>query len=189
MFYESPRFPEAISYGAEGGPGYSTDVVTLNSGYEQRNANWSVPRASYNVSHGVKTQADMATLIAFFRLMQGRAHGFRYKDWVDFTDNGFGVFRALSATTFQMAKSYVSGASSVLRDIRKPVVGSIVITGGAGAVLDTTTGIVTVTSGTPVAWTGQFDVPCRFDVDEMKTRIDDYGAYTWAQIPLVELRG
>jgi uncharacterized protein (TIGR02217 family) len=188
VFYESPRFPEAIAYGSSGGPGYSTDVITLNSGFEQRNANWSVGRAGYDVSHGLKTQADMNALVAFFRLMKGRAHGFRFKDWLDYTDGGNGVFAQISATTFQMQKKYLAGSNFELRDIRKPVAGTIVITGGVGAALNTTTGIVTVSSGTPISWTGQFDVPCRFDTDHMKVDFADYAAYTWGGIPIVEIR-
>ncbi len=40
MAFIETRFPDDISYGAAGGPGYQTDVVTVNSGAEQRNAAW-----------------------------------------------------------------------------------------------------------------------------------------------------
>lgn len=39
-----------------------------------------------------------------------------------------------------------------------------------------------------LAWSGEFDVPVRFDVDQMRVSIDDYNAYTWGQITIVEVR-
>ena len=83
VFHET-RFPEVISWGATGGPGYDTTVVEFDTGKEQRNQNWARARMAWDVSHGVKSQADLDKLIAFFRGRRGRAHGFRYKDLVDF---------------------------------------------------------------------------------------------------------
>jgi len=40
------RFPADISYGMSGGPSFSTDIVTLASGKEHRNVNWSVPKGA-----------------------------------------------------------------------------------------------------------------------------------------------
>jgi uncharacterized protein (TIGR02217 family) len=191
-FYEI-QFPTEIGVGAVGGPGFSTDIVEVNSGFEQRNANWSASRHVFDVSHGARTSAQMNELIAFFRLMKGRAHSFRFKDWTDYiVVAGEGVFLQLTPTTFQMQKKYVTGGYNDLRTISKPVSGTIALTGGAGSTIDYTTGILTVGAGSPTpiptAWTGQFDVPCRFDTDQMKASIDDYEVYAWGQIPVVEIR-
>lgn len=189
MFVETPRFPEGISYGAVGGPAYSTEVVQVNSGDESRNILWSLPLARYDVLHGVKTQAQMAILIAFFRNMKGRGHGFRFKDWADYqTSDG-----ALTATgitdEWQMYVPYVTGSLTEYRKITKPVAGSVAIAGGGTYSVDTTTGKVTRSAGAnPTGWTGQFDVPCRFDTDVMQVSLENYDAFTWGQIPLVELR-
>ena len=83
VFHET-RFPEEISWGAIGGPGYDTTVVEFATGKEQRNQNWTHARMAWDVSHGVKSQADLDKLIAFFRGRRGRAHGFRYKEHTDF---------------------------------------------------------------------------------------------------------
>ncbi len=37
-------------------------------------------------------------------------------------------------------------------------------------------------------WSGEFDVPVRFNTDSMKVNIDDYNVYSWGQIPVVEVR-
>ena len=189
MPFIETRFPDDISYGATGGPGFQTDVIQVNSGAEQRNAAWQDARGMWDVSHGVRSEAQLKTLIAFFRVMKGRANGFRFKDWQDFkAESGEGVFRTLTATTFQMVKRYTLAASVHDRDIKKPVSGTISITGGSGVSIDYVTGIVTVASGTPTAWTGQFDVPCRFDTDQMRTSIIAYNLHSWGQIPVIEIR-
>lgn len=189
MSFIETRFPEAISYGAVGGAGFQTDVITVNSGAEQRNAAWQDARCSFDVAHGVKTQVQLNELIAFFRVMKGKANGFRFKDWTDFAVGaGEGKFTAIDSTHFQMVKRYTEAGNNHDRVITKPVSGTVSVTGGTGVSVDYTTGIVTVISGTPTAWTGQFDVPCRFDTDQMRVSIDDYNAYTWGQIPIVEVR-
>lgn len=189
MSFFEIQFPTDLSYGASGGPRFSTDIITVSSGYEQRNINWAKSRASYDVSHQVKTQVQLDELIAFFRNCKGKGIGFRFKDWTDYivsTSNG--RFVLLTATTFQMQKEYDVGGNTVLRSISKPVSGTISIVGGSGAVVDNLTGIVTVSSGTPTAWSGEFDVPCRFDTDEMQTSIDDFNVQSWNGIPIVEVR-
>lgn len=189
MAFIETRFPVDISYGASGGAGFQTDVVTVNSGFEQRNATWQDSRCMYDVAHGVKTKQQLQDLIAFFRVMKGKANGFRFKDWTDFeVESGEGIFTAIDATHFQMVKRYTEAATNHDRVITKPVSGTVVVTGGTGVSVNYTTGIVTVSSGTPTAWTGEFDVPCRFDTDQMRVSIEDYNAYTWGQIPVVEIR-
>jgi uncharacterized protein (TIGR02217 family) len=84
MAFHEVRFPDDIAYGATGGPEYLTSVVSMASGYEQRNANWSAARGKWNVASGLKHQAQLNTLIAFFRARKGKAYGFRFKDWTDY---------------------------------------------------------------------------------------------------------
>lgn len=199
MAFEEVRFPEDISYGSSGGPEYSTDIVEIASGFEQRNSNWSAARARYNVAHGVKTKTQLDALIAFFRARKGRAHGFRFKDWQDYqvttaqigTGNG-------STTTFQLTKTYTSGSQSDVRKITKPVSGSITVyldgvAQTSGVSINTTTGIVTFTSapanGKIVTASFEFDVPVRFDTDRLSASLDQYASHSWYDIPLIEIRG
>lgn len=67
------QFPPDISYGASGGPGHSTRIVTTVSGHEWRNANWAMARGRWNVAHGLKKREQVAELIAFSRARRGRA--------------------------------------------------------------------------------------------------------------------
>jgi len=198
MAFIETRFPTDIAYGSAGGPQYSTDVVITQSGYEQRNANWSQARAEYNVAHGVKTQAQLDTLIAFFRARKGRADGFRFKDWTDYqiTAQAIGTGNG-SNKIFQLVKTYVNGGITETRTIKKPVSGTVniylnAVLQNSGYTLDTTTGLLTFTTapGNGVAVTAdfQFDVPVRFDTDRLAATVDSYGSRSWHDIPIVEIR-
>lgn len=192
-FYEE-QFPPLISIHAQGGPGFRTDVVIVDSGQEQRNVNWEQARRRYDVAHAARLPTAANKVKAFFLNMQGRAHGFRYKDWTDYAvAAGEGYFTLLTATTFQMVKRYVTASRQYDRVISKPVNGTVTVTGGASAVVDYATGIVSVSSGTPTSWVGEFDVPARFDVDELIGTVEDKTPggeliISWQQIPIVEIR-
>lgn len=202
-FKESPVFPERIAYGAQGGPAFSTDVVTVSAGNERRNQNWSESRQEYDVSQGVKTHADFRLIDAFFRAVGGRRDGFRFKDWTDYQASiSEGVVDGITTTTFQLVKKYVSGGDTVRREIRKPRATQFILKDGATTLtltthytLDTTTGIVTTTSPRTAAnltWSGLFDVPVRFDVDKLvgqvvnRNQAEGY-LIAWEAIPLVEV--
>jgi uncharacterized protein (TIGR02217 family) len=196
-FIETPRFPDEVSYGFSGGPTYVTEVLILASGFEQRNALWSQGRCKYDAAHGLKTQAQLDELIAFFRSVKGRTHGFRVKDWNDYTAvQSAGILTLVSSGVYSMQKRYVTGALSEDRRITKPVSlvavydNTVLMTAGAYTVTYSL-GIVGVTSGGtggPYTWSGTFDVPCRFETDEMRASIDLLNHYTWGQIPIWETR-
>ena len=198
MTFSETRFPDDISYGSSGGPGYSTSVVVTDGGHEKRNARWQQARARYNVAHGVKTRTQLDALIAFFRARKGRAYGFRFKDWSDFQ----GIAQPLgtgdgSRTLFQLVKSYSSGGVTEARLIRKPVSGTVKIYvngvhATSGVTVDATTGGVTFTSAPAnsalISADFDFDVPVRFDTDTLSASLDAYGTQSWLDIPLVEIR-
>lgn len=198
MSFVEIQFPADISYGSSGGPTFSTDVIEAFSGFEQRNINWSAARARYNVAHGVKTQSQLDELIAFFRARQGKAIGFRFKDWTDYqavaqnigTGNG-------SQTIFQLTKKYTSSVT-VTRVIKKPVNNATLkvylnaVLQSSGYTVNYATGEITFTtapgSGVAVTADFEFDVPVRFDTDQLDAAIDDFGTRSWSDIPLVEVR-
>lgn len=199
-FLETPRFPDRIAYGAQGGPGFSTSVAVLASGREARNGNWTYPLHAWDVSQGLNSQADFETLRAFFMVARGRLHGWRFKDWGDCTTTvADGRATAITSTTFQLVKRYTSGSDSVDRLIRKPVAATVaVFVSGSPATftLDGTTGIVTIAAAPAagnITWSGEFDVPMRFDTDRLEGRIVARNAnglvHEWGSIPIVEVPG
>lgn len=161
-FIETPRFPPELSYYASGGPEHLTQIVETASGYEKRNVVWSYPRCRYNLAQAMKDSAGKNAVIGFFRAAQGRAQGFRLKDWGDYQDGGTGVLGSgvgNGTPTYQMFKNYSQGLT-VSRKITKPLTqaagagaalvflrNAVAMTSGASAgnyTIDTTTGVLTM---------------------------------------------
>ena len=192
MSFVEVQFPTDISYGATGGPMFLTDVVTTVSGHEQRNSKWSQARARYNVASGVKTEAQWQSLIAFFRARRGKAVGFRFKDWSDYQAINQPL-QSLGDDEYQMVKRYVSGAVVAERIITKPVVGTVKLYRNSllqvsGWSVDTATGIITTALTGTLTVDYEFDVPVRFDTDELALSMDSFDAGSWNNIPLIEVR-
>lgn len=196
--FHEVQFPPDISYGVTGGPEYSTDVVITGSGFEQRNINWSQARCKYQAAHGVKNENQMKRLLAFFRARRGKAYGFRFKDWLDYTGTGeiIGVGDG-TMTTFQLIKIYTDDAGyTEVRKIRKPVAGTVKVyvdnVRQATLSVNVTTGIVTFTTapsqGAVITADYEFDVPVRFDTDHCPQSIKEWDIYSWDNIPLLEIR-
>ena len=207
MAFHEVRFPDNISRGARGGPERRTQVVELASGDEERNASWANSRRRYDVAYGIRRADDLAAVVAFFEARNGRLNGFRYKDWADYksslpsqaitpTDQQIGTGTG-SLTTFQLVKIYTSGAQTWTRTIVKPVAGTVrVALNGveqmSGWSVDTTTGIVsfTVAPGNAVIVRAgfEFDVPVRFDSDQIDVTLDLEQLGSITSIPLLEIR-
>lgn len=207
MAFHEVRFPTSIALGSSGGPERKTEIVTLGSGFEERNAVWANSRRRYDVGYGVKALDDIHAAIVFFEARMGRLYGFRFKDFADFkscapnttlapTDQTIGAGNG-TATGFQLVKLYASGAGSWTRNIIKPVTGTVrVALDGveqmSGWTVDTTTGVVTFTTapgaGVSVEAGFEFDVPVRFDTDALSINLESFRAGRIPAIPLVEIR-
>lgn len=162
MAFIDQRFPVGISYGSEGGPEYSTSIITMRSGQDKRNIDWSYPRHTYDAATGVKKMTDLEDLIAFFHVVQGRGYTFRWKDWADYkscktsetpaaTDQQIGTGDG-STTEFQLKKYYTFGGSQRYRNIYLPVSGTALaaVSGVATTAftVDTTAGTITFDTST-----------------------------------------
>ncbi|MGD9799700.1 MAG: DUF2460 domain-containing protein, partial [Parvularculaceae bacterium] len=88
-FHET-LFPLDISLNAEGGPTRKTEIVTLVSGHEERNAQWANSRRSWNAGYGVKSMTDIEKVTAFFEARRGRLYGFRFRDPFDHQSSAYG---------------------------------------------------------------------------------------------------
>ena len=76
-------FPLDIALGARGGPQRRTEIVTLGSGAEERNARWRHSRRRYNAGYGVTSLRQLSAVVAFFEERRGRLYGFRWRDRLD----------------------------------------------------------------------------------------------------------
>jgi len=209
MAFHEVRFPTGIARGASGGPERRTEIVTLGSGFEERNQRWADSRRRYDAGYGVRGVDDLYTVIAFFEERRGRLHGFRWKDWSDFkscapleaisaTDQQIGAGDG-AQTQFQLLKRYGSAFAPWTREIKKPVAGSVQIAldgaeqgEGADFTVDNITGVVSFTTapGGGVAITAgfAFDVPARFDTDQLAVNLEAFSHGEIPNIPIVELR-
>lgn len=209
MAFHEVQFPTGISKGSSGGPMRMTDVVTLRSGYEQRNTIWADSRRRYDAGLGLQNLKDLYLVLEFFEARRGRLHGFRWKDWADYksldpitatsaTDVTLGTGDA-STTTFQLRKVYTDAGGSYTRTIKKPVSGTVKVavnsavqTEGVDFTVDTTTGIITFTtapgSGLAVTAGFEFDVPVRFDMDEISVNVEQFNAGAIPAIDIVEIK-
>ena len=206
MSFDDVRFPPQISRGSSGGPERRTEIVVTGSGAEERNSRWADSRRRYNAGFGVKSLDDIHQLVAFFEERRGRLHGFRWKDHLDFkscapgrtpTPRDQAIGTGVGTTTrFQLVKRYGSGLRDYLRTITKPVGASVrVAVGGlevTGFTLDALTGVVTLPSAPPqgaaVTAGFEFDVPVRFDTDELRINLSQFAGGDIPDIPIVEIR-
>ena len=168
-FLETPRFPDNISMGAESTLQHVTTVIALESGEEQRNSVWgNRPLSEWNFMQPITSDADLAALRAFVRLVGGRRDAFRFKDWTYYkashTDGVLGTGKGNGTGVYQLTKLDIIGSQATMKAIKKPVSGTVkikrgnadvVIGGGAGQVaIDYTTGIVTFQPDATINATG-----------------------------------
>ena len=209
MTFHDVRFPASLSFGSVGGPQRRTDIVTLTNGHEERNTPWAHSRRRYDAGLGLRSLDDVELLIAFFEARQGQLYGFRWKDWsdyksarataeVDFRDEVIGLGDG-ATVEFQLVKSYRSGDVIYQRPIAKPVSGSVrlgieqeELRESVDYDLDTTTGMITLSHppevGLQVVAGFEFDVPVRFDTDQILTSVASFKAGDVPSVPIVEVR-
>ncbi|MBM3562086.1 MAG: TIGR02217 family protein [Alphaproteobacteria bacterium] len=203
------RFPLDVSLGGRGGPERRTEIVTLGSNREARNARWAHSRRRYEAGYGVKSLAQLAQIIEFFEERRGRLYGFRWRDRADCcscapgaapspTDQEIGTGDG-ARDAFQLVKTYGGAFSPYARDIVKPVAGTprVAVDGVEKSApevsVDATTGVVTFAPGA-IPSTGAvvtagffFDVPARFDTDFLEIDMQAFEAGVIPNIPIIEI--
>jgi uncharacterized protein (TIGR02217 family) len=211
MTFHDILFPLDIALKSAGGPERRTEIVTLGSGREERNARWAHSRRRYDAGYGIKSLDALSEVVAFFEERRGRLHAFRWRDRLDHSsaapggvvtplDQPIGTGDGTNAA-FQLAKTYGGLHAPYLRPIAKPVPGSVRVavagiekTTGTHFTCDTAGGVVTFLPGhvpgvgTAVTAGFLFDVPVRFDTDYLEVDLSAFAAGAIPKIPLVETK-
>lgn len=196
MFNES-RLLDCVSYGSQFGREFNTRITTLKSGHERRNANWSMPLGRYSVVFDLLKPEDHKKVRDAHMASLGSLIGFRMKDWTDFQAEMEHIGTGTGAASgYGLLKSYHFGPLTLQRPIAKPVEGTVTIfVDGqpAAAVIDYTTGAVTIAApaGSQIYWSGEFDVPVRFESDRLDVdpiALTQGGYILSADVDLVEIR-
>ena len=208
MAFHNVQLPPQISYGASGGPAYGTTIQTTASGHEYRVARQSRPRRRYQFDKLLMEPSEWGALIDFWVARRGHLHGFRFKDWADFTSAADGVSTPTNLdvvlgtgdgteTQFQLVKTYdVGGLNPFNEAIRLPVAGTLVVAvAGTPTTSYTVTnpgGLITFasapTAGQIVTAGFEFDRSVRFNQSDetMNMRIERGYLANWAGITCLE---
>jgi uncharacterized protein (TIGR02217 family) len=194
------RLPDDISYGAVGGPEFSTNITTLNNGCEHRNINWNYPRHLYNISYDILNKSMIKSLLDFFLIAQGKAHSFRFRDWLDYETKSELITQSSinnDKKTFQINKTYKINDLTFTRKITKLVNGSVkIFNKDKKTLVENTDYTINYSSGLIILKNlvtedlfadFEFDVPVRFDHDHCELTINKIALYSWKGIKLIEV--
>lgn len=205
LAFDDVPYPLALGRDASIAPEFSTSVAVTASGFERRTSLWSDARLHFDVGPGIRSEAELGTLIAFFRARRGAARGFRLRDPSDFSSNGMtgspgaadqvlGTGDGLAAG-FALVKRYGSGPEAQVRRITRPVAGSIHVSVDGAAASGWTLaehGVIVFaappTAGAVVRAGFLFDVPVRFAEDRLDIAGAAFAAGEAPSVPVVELR-
>lgn len=195
------QFPNCVSFGSTGGPGFKTSVFEFDSGYTADVIEWERMRAKYTVTFENATPADIEQVLEFFYGMRGQAVGFRYKDWSDYQIVNQNVLVGDGSTVrFEIFKRYTSGGNNFDRIIRKPVRNTPDLQLDGVPLIENLDYFINYTTGEIVFPTApaagsictiiymEFDVPVRFDTDQLDIAYDDFRQLGINNLSLVELR-
>lgn len=198
-------FPVDIAYGAQGGPGFMTNVLqNPDTGRSVRVSRRATPHYTYDISTGITTRAQFAAFLNFFIARRGAAYAFPFYDHMDHSSAGDGHATPTdidqligtgdnAATAFQLRKVYEDASGSTVRNITLPITGTVVIALDAvpqtsGWSVDTQTGVVTFSTppgvGVDVTAGFSFYVPVRFS-----DGLDKAAAFTMPAFEAGELDG
>jgi uncharacterized protein (TIGR02217 family) len=208
--FHDVRFPVAVSFGATGGPERRNEIVLMSSGREQRNARLSASRRRYDAGTGIRSLGDLYDVVAFFEARRGSLHGFRFRDPFDMksgrpdmapdiADQALGTGDG-GNRIFQLRKIYGEGEDAHERPITKPVAGTVRVAvdgaekaEGEHFTVDPLAGAVTFAEGqvpaegTLVTAGFEFDVPVRFDTEQLSVSLAAFKAGQIPSIPLIEI--
>jgi len=206
-FHET-LFPLDVSLQGRGGPERRTEIVSLGSNREARNARWIHSRRRYEAGYGVKTLAQLMKIVDFFEERRGRLYGFRWRDRLDHTscapgnaisplDQEIGIGDG-ALSEFPLFKHYGGSFARYSRPIVKPVSGSVRIAVDGeekttGILIDYITGFVRFATnqippvGSIITAGFLFDTPVRFDTDYLEVDIEAFTAGDIPKIPIIEI--
>ena len=203
--FDDVLFPLALGRDATVTPEFATSVTITASGFERRNSLWSDARLRFDVGPGVRSEAELGTLIAFFRARRGQARGFRLRDPSDYSscgmtgaptplDQRIGTGDGLTAR-FALVKHYGEGTEAQRRRVTRPRADSVTVSIDGvetdGWSLEDKGVILFAEApgeGAAISAGFLFDVPVRFAEDRLDISGAAFAAGEAPSVPLIELR-
>jgi uncharacterized protein (TIGR02217 family) len=205
--FDDVPYPLALGLDAKITQEFSTSIATTASGFERRNSLWSNARLHFDLGPGIRSEAELGVLVAFFRARRGAARGFRLGDPSDFSSNGMvdaptpvdqviGVGDG-TASSFALVKLYGDDAQDQQqRRITRPRAGSVLVSVngvsvtngwalGDGGVINFTT---PPAAGATVRAGFLFDVPVRFEQDTLDISGAGFAIGDAPSVPVIEIK-
>ncbi|SIN59622.1 TIGR02217 family protein [Parasphingorhabdus marina DSM 22363] len=204
--FDDVEFPLSIGMGATVSTEFSTSIMTGLSGHESRNSEWADARIAFDAGPGIRSDAEIDQLLAFFRARRGAARAFRFRDPGDHssadmtgvpaaTDQLFGTGDG-EQTRFALTKSYAQdGTDPQVRYITRPDPDSLII---AVDNVETDKWILRElgqvefddppAAGLRVTAGFLFDVPVRFATDRLDISHATFQAGDVPVVPLLEVK-
>ena len=203
--FDDLPYPLALGRDATVTPEFSTSVAVTASGFERRNSLWSNARLRFDVGPGIRSEAELGTLIAFFRARRGAARGFRLRDPSDHSSSGMTGTPSMTdqllgigdgvTSTFPLIKRYGSGEAEQLRRITRPHPPSVTVSLDGSTATGWTLadgGVIEFASppaaGKIVRAGYLFDVPVRFAEDRLDVSGAAFAAGEAPSVPIIEIR-
>lgn len=203
--FDDVLYPFPLGQTVAVAPEFSTSVLLTASGHEIRNSRWSDARMHFDVGPGIRSESELAELIAFFRARRGAARGFRLSDPFDCSSSGMtgtptpsdqliGTGDGLT-TDFILTKSYGDGDEPQIRTITRPRPDSVRVSRNGIETSDWSLldfGIVRFdtapSAGDSIRAGFLFDIPVRFSEDRIDVSGTNFAAGEAPSIPLIEIR-
>lgn len=170
-----------------------TDIVTMASGRERRNAAWKFKKMKYRASYALLTEFAQEAIAGAFYACNAQLLLFRFRDPGDNYANNAPLDTTGVAGTrspVQLTKRYTFGPAFADRQIQA-VVNCTVYYGGVAVpgVVDMAMGKFTPTDAwghtTGYTWSGTFDVWVRFNSDDLDVTMTTLDVAT-TDIDLIE---
>ena len=200
--FDDLRFPVALGREAAVEPAFSTAIVTTAGGAEQRNAEWADARLSFDAGPGIRSEADLHEILAFFRARRGAAVGFRLEDPFDNSSNGMSLAPGAAdqllgvgdgvRTEFPLVKTYGQQVRRITRPVaetvRVSVAGAEMTEGWALGEKGMVSFDDSPAEGAAVEAGFRFDVPVRFAEDRLSLNRATFLAGEIPSVPMIEIR-
>ena len=191
MSFIEARLLDDLAYGFSGGPTWRTLITTLRNRHERRNVQAARPQHKFQGSFDRRDRQVLDTLLQTFNATYGAAYGFRFKNWLDYQASGERIAVGTGdPQTAQLTKAYAFGGQSVSIPVRKPVAATVQLFANGAPIASTASGATgtvwfVAPAGHVVTWSGEFDLPVRFENDEFSATIETVETHT-VDIRLVE---
>jgi uncharacterized protein (TIGR02217 family) len=198
--FHDVSFPSRLKFNVSGGPELRVDVTRLSSGHERRNKRWSAPLRRYLISVGQRPLDEIQVLTSFFEARSGPLHGFRFRDPFEFSTAILSQNVSANDVQIGIGDSVATQMNLILgngRQVTHPIDESLrVAIDGVeiftGFSFDQSSKKLVFdqapASGETISAGFQFDVPVRFENEQLVATRTVNNAGEVSDITLLELR-